>query len=163
MRSTMSTENTLYDLAAQAADRDMVEVPPQDAQVPEGCLLDILGIRLTHVGKGRSRAEMTLTAAHLNQRGLPQGGALVALADAAAGFASYAALPEGLFTTLELKTNLLGRSRTGDTLVALCTPVHLGRTTLVLQVDVLTAEQEASAPPRLVARFSCTQMVLKAS
>lgn len=158
------TSNALHALVTDAGDDDLVAVPAEAAAVPEGCLLDVLGIRLTHVGRGRSRVAMVVGPEHLNQRGLPQGGALVALADAAAGFASYAALPEGLFTTLELKCNLLGRAKTGGTLLAVTTPVHLGRTTLVLDVDLFSADQEqTTGRRRLVARFSCTQMVLKSS
>ena len=152
--------NPLHELASAGSADGLVPVPAELARVPEGCLLDAFGIRLTDVGIGRSRAEMTLAPVHLNQRGLPQGGALVALADAAAGWASYGALPGGRFTTLELKCNLLGRAAVGDTLVAIAAPVHLGRQTLVLEVRVLPTAQEFVAKPRLTAAFSCTQMVL---
>jgi 1,4-dihydroxy-2-naphthoyl-CoA hydrolase len=153
--------NALHDLVMNDPPGELRAVPADLAEMPTGCLLDILDIRLTHVGRGRCRAEMKVGEAHLNQRGLPQGGALVALADAAAGWASYAALPEGRFTTLELKSNLLGRVEAGTTLVAIATPVHLGRQTLVIDVEVLRAEYESADPPRrLVSRFSCTQLVL---
>jgi len=152
--------NPLHELAAAQPPDGLAPMPPELARVPEGCLLDALGIRLTDVGVGRSRAEMTLTPVHLNQRGLPQGGAFVAFADAVAGWASYGALPGGKFTTLELKSNLLGRASVGDTLVGIAGPVHLGRQTLVLEVRVMPAAQESADRPRLTAAFSCTQLVL---
>jgi len=160
MVDTSTSVNPLHELAASLPAEQLGAVSPDLARVPEGSLLDTLGIRLTDVGVGRCRAEMTLAAVHLNQRGLPQGGALVTLADAAAGWATYGALPAGRFTTLELKCNLLGRSAVGDTLVAIAEPVHLGRQTLVLQVRVLSAAQESAERPRLTAAFSCTQMVV---
>lgn len=155
--------NPLHDLVAGVDGDEMLPVPRDLAEVPAGCLLDTLGIRLTDVGRGRSRAEMTLGPVHLNQRGLPQGGAMVAFADAAAGWASYAAVPEGRFTTLELSCKLVGRAAEGTALVALTRPVHLGGQTLVLDVEVFRAESEADSARRLVARFSCTQLVLRDS
>lgn len=153
--------NPLFELASARAADGLTAVDAETAAVPPGCLLDTLGIVLTHVGRGRARAEMRVGAVHLNQRGVLQGGGLVAFADAAAGWAAYAALPEGRYTTLELKCNLLGKVTAGDVLVAAATPVHLGRQTLVLDVAVFRADQEdAGAARRLTARFSCTQLVL---
>jgi 1,4-dihydroxy-2-naphthoyl-CoA hydrolase len=152
--------NPLHDLVTGLPAGELRPVPDELASVPPGCLLDTLGIRLTDVGVGRSRAEMALGPVHLNQRGLPQGGAFVVLADAAAGWASYAAVPGGRFTTLELKCNLLGRASVGDTLVAVTSPVHLGRQTLMFEVRIMAADQEGAERPRLTAAFSCTQLVL---
>ena len=154
----------LHDLAVQAPAGGLCPVPGRLAAVPAGCLLDTLGMRLTHVGVGRARVEMLVTAAHLNQRGAAQGGVLVALADAAAGWASDTVLSGGDdFTTLEVKCNLLGRAELGTALVAVASPVHLGRRTLVHDVDVFRAEHETSGSSRrLVAHFSCTQLVLAA-
>lgn len=153
--------NPFYELVADTAPQTLTPVSAELAAVPEGCLLDTLGMRLTDVGLGMSRVEMTIGPIHLNQRGIAQGGTLVALADAAAGWASYAAVEAGIFTTVDLSCNLVGRTEVGGTLVALATPVHLGRKTLVLNVDILSLEQESSPPPRrLVAHFTCTQLVL---
>jgi 1,4-dihydroxy-2-naphthoyl-CoA hydrolase len=153
--------NPLFELASGRPAGELTAVGAETAAVPPGCLLDTLGIVLTHVGRGRSRAQMTVGAVHLNQRGILQGGGLVAFADAAAGWAAYGALPEGRFTTLELKCNLLGKATAGDVLVAAATPVHLGRQTLVLDVSVFRSGQEdVGEARRLTARFSCTQLVL---
>ena len=160
MQSDGEAVNPVYSLARQAATGEVTPATPETAAVPAGCLLDSLGIRLTHVGHGRARASMLVEDVHLNQRGIVQAGAVVSLADAVAGWASYAALPEGRFTTLELKCNMLGRVNRGAELVAVAKPVHLGRGTLVLDVEVMHADQEELAERRLVARFSCTQLVL---
>ena len=140
-------------------------VPEQLADtVPGDCLLSVLGIELTHAGPGAARATMLVSRTHLNQSGIIQGGAVIALADAAAGWATDLAVPaDAGFTTLELKANLLSAGRDGDHLVALARPVHLGRTTVVLDVTVMKAEQEdkTQGEQRLTARFTCTQMVLE--
>lgn len=164
MAELTASGNPLHALALQAPDGEVAVVPAALAATPPGCLLDALGIRLTHVGIGRARAEMAVTSMHLNQRGAPQGGVLVAFADAVAGWASDGALTDGDdYTTLEVKCNLLGRADLGTTLVAVAVPVHLGRRTLVHDVDIFRAEHESGRRPRrLVAHFSCTQLVLPA-
>jgi uncharacterized protein (TIGR00369 family) len=134
---------------------ETVEWPAEaSAAVPAGCLLDVLGIRGTRLGPGAAHAEMAVTPAHLNQRGVVQGGAVVALADAVAGWATYCALPaDRAFSTIELNANLTGTARDGDLLTAVASPVHIGRSTVVLEVAVHRGE-------RLCARFRCTQLVL---
>ena len=156
----------LYDVAAQLSPGELVPFPPAVMEgVPTGCLLDAFGIVGTHIGPGACRGEMAVADLHLNPRGVMQGGAVVALADAVAGWATYAAVPPGgRFTTLELKANLLGAARSGDLVIAMASPVHLGRTTIVLRVEVYTADQEERSQHdrRLLAAFSCTQLVLPA-
>lgn len=128
--------------------------------IPSGCLLDVLGIEPTHAGPGAATARMRIGEHHLNQTGVAQGGAVAALADAVAGWATFGLLDEGnLFTTLEMHTNLIRAVRPGDTLIAVASPVHTGRTTCVL--EVLVSLLEDGVPTRTVARFSCTQLVLQ--
>lgn len=126
--------------------------------LPKGCLLETFGMRLVRVGPGAATVEMTLTPVHMNQRGIAQAGAIVALADAAAGWATLPALAEGThFTTVELKANMLRASVVGDTLLANVTPVHVGGSTIVL--DVLVVKKNDPSKP--IAKFSCTQIVLR--
>lgn len=138
---------------------EMREAPPEvTAGLPKGCLLEAFGMRLLQVGPGAALVEMTLEPLHMNQRGITQAGAVVALADAAAGWATMPALPEGAhFTTLELKANMLRASQIGDVLHAVVSPVHVGGSTIVL--DVVVRKQDAARSA--VAKFSCTQLVLK--
>lgn len=137
--------------------------PAEAGDMPEGTIFDALQIRPTHLGRGTARAEMVLGRQHLNQRGLCQGGALVTLADATAGWATYCLVPDDHgFTTLEMHTNLLGSARLGDTLVALARTVHAGRRTAVLEVQVMrqAEERRQAAARRLTANFTCTQLLL---
>jgi uncharacterized protein (TIGR00369 family) len=136
---------------------DLLELAPEARpQVPADCLIAGLGMVLTHVGRGRSRATMQAGARHLNQRGVVQAGAIVALADAAAGWAAYTALEHGAFTTLDLHCSLLRAARAGESLVADAVPLHLGRRTLVFEVDIFLSDNLS----RRIARFGCTQLVL---
>jgi uncharacterized protein (TIGR00369 family) len=136
------------------------------ATVPPGCLLDRLDMVLTHAGPGAARGTMLVGAHHLNQVGVAQAGAIVALADATAGWAAKTAVGgEATFTTLELNANLLRGVRTGQTLVARAMPVHLGRTTLVIGVDVRVDDSArdgngATGGGKLVATFRCTELVI---
>lgn len=149
----------LFELVDPERPDDLQQVPDGHAPVPAGCLLDVFGIHLSHVGRGRSRCEMRVREIHLNQRGLVQGGALVSLADAAAGWASYATLETGRFTTVELRCSFVGRADLGDVLVAMVSPVHLGRRLHNLEVDICRDDATGRSPR--VARFGCTQMVLE--
>jgi len=147
----------LYRLTESLGPGELTDVDPAFMEgLPGDSLLAGLGIVLQRIGRGASRAEMTVGRGHLNQRGIAQAGAVVALADAAAGWASYSAIPDGKFTTLNLEVSLLRPARDGDRLVAEAHPVHLGRRTHVLEV-LVTRED---APEKPLARFTCTQMVL---
>ena len=150
----------LYLTARGLAPDELVELAPRERPaVPPGCLLAEFGLVLTHVGRGRSRVLMQVGPQHLNQRGVAQAGALVALADAAAGWAAYTAIEHGGFTTLELRCSLLRPAVSGEQLVAEAAPVHLGRRTLVFEVDVHRPDDRT----RPVARFGCTQLVVDAT
>jgi 1,4-dihydroxy-2-naphthoyl-CoA hydrolase len=88
--------------------------------------------------------------------GYLHGGAVVALADSAAGYGCLANLPEGAtgFTTVEMKSNHLGTAREG-TVECIAQPVHRGRSTQVWDA-VVTHRQTG----RTLALFRCTQMLL---
>lgn len=138
----------------------MEPVDPAAVPVPPGSLIDTLGMSLTHVGPGAAVGEMVVADVHLNQAAVAQAGAVVALADAVAGWAAKTALREGQsFTTLELNINLLRAARAGDRLIATASPVHVGRSSMVLEVAVHLAGADGT-PGKLAAQFRCTEMVL---
>jgi 1,4-dihydroxy-2-naphthoyl-CoA hydrolase len=79
---------------------------------------------------------------------------VIALADSACGFGTYFDLPEAFgFTTIELKSNFLGTSKSG-VLTCEARRMHHGKSTQVWDATV-HAEQE-----RTIALFRCTQMIL---
>jgi uncharacterized protein (TIGR00369 family) len=115
-----------------------------------------LGIRFTHAAPGELTAEMDVRPEFLAPNGYLHAGAVVSLADTAAGFGCISALPPHAtgFTTVELKTNHLGTAREG-TLSCTARAAHLGRTTQVW--DAVVTHRESG---KAVALFRCTQMLL---
>ncbi|MCZ7574014.1 MAG: PaaI family thioesterase [Ardenticatenaceae bacterium] len=88
--------------------------------------------------------------------GMLHGGVTVGLADTCAGIAATANLAPGMrFLTVELKVNFL-RPVTAGRIRASCTPISIGRTVMVFQVQV---EDEAGKP---TAFLTATQLVLPA-
>jgi uncharacterized protein (TIGR00369 family) len=82
------------------------------------------------------------------------GGALMALADSLGAICAFFNLPEGATTsTIESKTNFFRALRAGFA-EAVARPLHVGRTTIVIQTDVFDAEG------RRVAQVTQTQAVL---
>lgn len=87
--------------------------------------------------------------------GVLHGGYLMSLADVAAATLAFLNLPEGASTTtIESKTNFLAAVR-GGAVTARAEPVHVGRRTIVVQVDV---RDEAG---KLVTRTLQTQAVIE--
>jgi uncharacterized protein (TIGR00369 family) len=88
--------------------------------------------------------------------GVLHGGYLMSLADTAAAALAYLNLPAGATTaTIEAKTNFLAAVREGS-VTARAEPVHVGRRTIVVQVDV------TDDAGKLVARTLQTQAVIEA-
>ena len=88
--------------------------------------------------------------------GVLHGGYLMALADSAAATLAYLNVPaSGTTATIEAKTNFLAAVREGS-VTARAELVHVGRTTIVVQVDV---RDDAG---RLVTRTLQTQAVIAA-
>lgn len=116
----------------------------------------LVGIEIAAVAEGALQARLPLRPELLAPNGYLHAGAIVTLADTAAGYACVAHLPDGAtsFTTVELKSNFLGTARDG-TIVAKARAAHLGRTTQVWDVEVETADEG-----RTLALFRCTQMIL---
>ncbi|MBL8777605.1 MAG: PaaI family thioesterase [Acidimicrobiales bacterium] len=69
--------------------------------------------------------------------GLLHGGALMVLADSLGAVCAFLNLPEGAVTsTIESKTNFFRGLRDGGRAHATSTPLHVGRTTIVVQTDI---------------------------
>jgi uncharacterized protein (TIGR00369 family) len=89
---------------------------------------------------------MPVTRTLTNRNGVLHGGAIMSLADHAAGTATHLRLPPGAATTtLESKTNFLRPIRLGDVAEARPRPLHLGRTTMIWQTDILRSDGKLAA------------------
>lgn len=113
-----------------------------------------LGIEVVHVDGNGARGHLVAEQRHLHPGGFVHGGVWVTLADTVAAWATIANLPAPHeFSTAEMKVNLFGVARAGDTLVADAQALHLGRRTQVWEVRV-------SIEDRLGALFVCTQVLV---
>ena len=113
-----------------------------------------LGVELTEIADEQVRGRLRVERRHLHPGGFVHAGAWVGFADTVAAWGTIRNLPaDGGFTTVELKVNVLAAASDGDVLEAVGEPLHLGSRTQVWQVKVFRAE-------RLVANFTCTQLVL---
>jgi 1,4-dihydroxy-2-naphthoyl-CoA hydrolase len=124
------------------------------AKLQRGSLPDELGIEPLEVADGMARGRLVVEPRHLHPFGYVHGGTWVTLADTVAAWATMRHLPpDTAFSTIELKTNVFAAAGEGDELVATATPLHTGRRTQVWEVNIERGD-------RLMAKFTCTQMVL---
>lgn len=115
----------------------------------------LLGFQLTGFEDGVARIEMDADNRHHNPMGIVYGGVLCDLADAAMGVAFAGSLEENeSFVTLQLSATYL-RSVQEGRLVATGRVLQKGRTAGHAEAEVVDGEG------RLVARFSCTCLVLQ--
>jgi len=117
----------------------------------------LLGMRIAELRHGYCRMEMVVGEKHLRFRanGL-HAGAVVSLADSACGAGCQASLEPGkVFSTVELKTNLIATASDG-TIVAEAVPLHMGKRTHVWEARVTRADGKT------IAVFVCTQLILDA-
>ena len=119
------------------------------------CLPGKFGLVVTRIAEGELDAEVALQPWMLAPNGYLHAASVLLLADTAAGYASFAHLPDGAknFTTIELKSNFLGTAKEG-TMRTECTAEHLGRTTQVWHSVVL------GPTGKRMALFRCTQLIL---
>lgn len=105
-----------------------------------------LGLRIVSAESDRVVAELEVQAHHGNRNGVLHGGALMALADNLGGTTAFLNLPKGAgTTTIESKTNFFRSVAVGDVARAECTPLHLGRTTMVFQTRVSRSDGKLAA------------------
>jgi uncharacterized protein (TIGR00369 family) len=114
----------------------------------------LLGIRFVETNADRVIAEIDVRDELCTVPGLLHGGVIMALADTLGAVGTVLNLPSGAgTTTIESKTNFVGAARTGTTIIAESTPLHIGRQTMVWQTRV-------TAGDKTVAVVTQTQLVL---
>ena len=117
--------------------------------------IKFMGVKVITRGPDRSEAELVNREELCNRREIMHGGAIMALADIMGGMTASAAIaPDQATATIESKTNFLVPIPHGDTVRAVCTPLHSGRTTMVLQTNITRSDG------RLAAMVTQTQIVL---
>jgi 1,4-dihydroxy-2-naphthoyl-CoA hydrolase len=117
----------------------------------------LMGVKIILRSPERSEAELYIREELCNRRGVIHGGALMGWADTMGGMTASAALtPEQRTATIESKSNFFTPILKGDTAHAVCTPLHSGRTTIVLQTNITRGDG------KLAAIVTQTQIVLPA-
>ena len=115
-----------------------------------------LGLQLTAAEADGVIVVMPWREELCTSNGVLHGGALMALADTAGAVCAFLNLPAGASTsTIESKTNFFRGVRSGRA-TATSRPLHIGRTTIVVQTEL---RDDAG---KLVAMVGQTQIVLPA-
>jgi uncharacterized protein (TIGR00369 family) len=120
-------------------------------------LAKTLGIRFEATSADLVRARLVWAEGLCTVGGAMHGGALMALADSAGAACAVLNLPEGAggTTTIESKTNFF-RPVTQGYVEATSTPLHVGRTVIVIDTDLRNDRGD------LIARATQSQLVLQA-
>lgn len=144
------------------------EVPPEavgiegDERTPTVAVLDEpqgpyathLGIEAIEIGRDRAIGRVEIDERHLHSGKFMHGGVWATVGDTVAGWGTRENLREGqVFSSSDLKVNVIGAGKLGMVLDAEATPLHVGRRTQVWMVKI-------SSGDRIVAQFMNTQMVI---
>ena len=118
-------------------------------------LARLMGITILEAKPDGVVAELFVREDLCTTNSVLHGGAVMAFADSVGAVATVLNLPPGASTTtIESKTNFVAAIKAGETARAECSPVHIGRTTMVWQTRILRRDG------RLAAIVTQTQMVL---
>ena len=138
---------------------DLSQVTATDARsFIAGSFPGDLGIEPLEIEDTHARGRIVVDRRHLHPGGFVHGGAWTALGDTVAAWATFRNIPAGAdFTTIELKLNVFGSGLPGDEIVAVAQPLHVGRTTVVIEVRI---ERIREGKSKLAANLVVTQFVL---
>ena len=116
----------------------------------------LIGIEQVSSGNDEVRARIAWHESRCTSAGTLHGGLLMALADSVGATVAFLNLPKGAVgtTSIESKTNFL-RGVRGGHVEATAKPLHVGRTTIVVDTELRDADG------KLVARVTQTQAVLQ--
>jgi uncharacterized protein (TIGR00369 family) len=133
-----------------AADADLTATAHQSMPYTAAIGMEVLSASGEEV-----RARVAWSEGLCTVGGILHGGVLMSLADAAGAYCAFLNLPEGSSrtATIESKTNFF-RAVSDGHVVAVARPLHVGRTTIVVETDLFDDRD------RRVARVTQTQAVL---
>jgi uncharacterized protein (TIGR00369 family) len=138
---------------------DMSQIEPEGIRsFIGGSFPGDLGIDPVEIDDDRASGRIVVDRRHLHPGGYVHGGAWTALGDTVAAWATFRQLPpKHDFTTIELKLNVFGSGLEGDELLAVATPMHVGRNTVVIEVKI---DRTRGAETKLAANLIVTQFVI---
>jgi uncharacterized protein (TIGR00369 family) len=118
-----------------------------------------LGIEPLAIEDSHSRGRIIVDRRHLHPGGFVHGGVWTALGDTVAAWATFRVIPPGHnFTTIELKLNVFSAGLLEDEIVATAEPLHVGRSTVVIEVRMECLRE--GSKPKLAANLIVSQFVL---
>jgi len=129
----------------------------QIQQILEPLFPGLMGVRLVTLEPDRVVAELPVRADLCTAGGILHGGAYMAFADTLGAVGTIVNLPQGKrTTTTDSSTKFIGGARVDTTVVGESLALHRGRTTMVWQTTIRSAEG------KLCAVVTQTQLVLDA-
>jgi len=124
-------------------------------QLLEPLFPGLMGVRLVELTPERVVAQMVVRPDLCTAGGILHGGAYMAFADTLGAVGTVLNLPKGKrTTTTDSSTKFIGGAKEGSTVTGECVALHRGRTTMVWQTAIRTAEG------KLCAVVTQTQLVL---
>jgi len=118
---------------------------------------EAVGITIDHASKEEVRGRLAWGPERCTTAGLMHGGAVMTLADSIGAVCAFLNLPPGASTsTVTSSTNFFRAVRDGE-VIGTSRPLHVGRTTIVVQTEL------RDAGDKLVALVTQTQAVLTPS
>lgn len=129
----------------------------QIQQILEPLFPGLMGVRLVTLETERVVAELEVRPELCTAGGILHGGAYMAFADTLGAVGTIINLPQGKrTTTTDSSTKFIGGARRDTTVVGECLALHRGRTTMVWQTTI------RSAQGKLCAVVTQTQLVMDA-
>jgi uncharacterized protein (TIGR00369 family) len=117
----------------------------------------LMGVRLVELTPERVVAELLVRPDLCTAGGILHGGAYMAFADTLGAVGTVINMPQGKrTTTTDSSTKFIGGAKVNTTVTAECIALHRGRTTMVWQTAIKSAEG------KLCAVVTQTQLVLDA-
>jgi uncharacterized protein (TIGR00369 family) len=118
-----------------------------------------LGIEPIEIEDTFASGRIVVDQRHLHPGGYVHGGVWTALGDTVAAWATFRNIPPRYnFTTIELKLNVFSAGLVGDEIIATGTPLHAGKSTVVIEVKIERIRD--GSDPVLAANLIVTQFVL---
>ena len=154
-KTTLSNEEDGVAMAVQRA--ILAEIRP--AEVPldqlnmraKHALMGNLGIQYTYASEDRVEATMPVDERTRQPFGILHGGATLALAETVAGLGSMIlAKPDEIVVGMQVSGNHMSSAHEGDTVRAVGTIIHKGRSSHVWNVDVFTSTDKLVSSVRVV-------------
>jgi uncharacterized protein (TIGR00369 family) len=117
----------------------------------EHALMGHLGIQYTYASEGRVEATMPVDERTRQPFGILHGGATLALAETVAGLGSMILCqPDETMVGMQVSGNHVSSAREGDTVRAVATIIHKGRSSHVWNVDIFTSTDKLVSTVRVI-------------